>query len=236
MLLQRRREGTLRTSIPPGPETAWTPPFDLAVTDRLLTTTRAVRRRLDLSHPVEREVVLDCIRLSQQAPTGSNTQGWAWLLVDDPEKRRSLGELYRELAEANIPQARQSHTMDAQTARVYDSAEWLGRHLAEVPLLAIPCIREEFGGPSGNATAAAMYGSILPAAWSFQLALRSRGLGSAWTTLHLFREKEFAELLGIPAGILQVALLPVAYTKGTDFKAAKRRPPESITHWNHWQA
>jgi nitroreductase len=211
-------------------------PFDLETTDRLLSTTRAVRRRLDLSRPVGREVILDCIRLSQQAPTGSNTQGWGWVIVDDPEKRRSLGELYREVAEQSLPTARGLYAKDPQTTRVYDSAEWLGQHLAEVPVLAIPCIREEFGGLSSNASAASMYGSVLPAVWSFQLALRSRGLGSAWTTLHLYREKESAEILGIPDGIVQVALLPVAYTQGTDFKPVKRPPAESITHWNGWNA
>ncbi len=211
-------------------------PFDLIVTDRLLSTTRAVRRRLDLTRPVARELVLDCIRLSQQAPTGSNTQGWGWLLVDDPGKRRSLGEIYREVADQSLGTARELYAKDAQTARVYDSAEWLAQHLAEVPVLAIPCIQEEFGGLSGNASAAAMYGSILPAVWSFQLALRSRGLGSAWTTLHLYREKECAELLGIPDGLVQVALLPVAYTKGIDFKPAARPPAETIAHWNRWPA
>ena len=210
------------------------PPFDLAETDRLLTTTRAVRRRLDLSRPVERDVVLDCIRIAQQAPTGSNTQGWHWVAVDDPEKRRSLARIYREQAAAILPAGRKLYAKDAQSARVYDSAEWLGEHLHEVPLLVVPCIQEEFGGIAGNASAASLYGSILPAVWSFALALRSRGLGSAWTTLHLYREKDSAALLGIPDDFLQVALLPVAYTVGTDFKPVKRPPAESITHWNAW--
>ncbi len=209
-------------------------PFDLSVTDRLLTTTRAVRRRLDLERPVEREIVLDCIRISQQAPTGSNSQGWGWVLVDDAEKRSSLARIYREVADASFPQARQLFAKDPQTSRVYDSAEWLGQHLHEVPLLAIPVIEEAFGGLESSASAASMYGSILPSVWSFQLALRSRGLGSAWTTLHLYREKECAEILGLPDDIVQVALLPVAYTVGTDFKPVKRPPPESITHWNRW--
>ena len=210
-------------------------PFDLEQTDRLLSTTRAVRRRLDLTRPVERDVILDCIRLSQQAPTASNTQTWRWMVVTDEGKRAGLAEIYGRgkqflaQARANIEEG------DTQTNRVYDSAEWLGQHLAEVPVLAIPCIREDFGGLSSNAAAASMYGSVLPAVWSFQLALRSRGLGSAWTTLHLYREKECAEILGIPDGVVQVALLPVAYTKGTDFKLAARPPAEEITHWNGWR-
>lgn len=211
-------------------------PFDLSVTDQLLTTTRAVRKRLDRTRPVERDVVLDCIRISQQAPTGSNTQGWGWLLVDDPEKRNSLSAIYREIAEASLPTARQLFAKDEQTTRVYDSAEWLGQHLHEVPLLAIPVIEDAFGGIENHASAASLYGSILPAVWSFQLALRSRGLGSAWTTLHLYREEECAKILGLPENIVQVALLPVAYTVGSDFKPVKRPPPESITHWNRWNA
>jgi nitroreductase len=209
-------------------------PFDLKTTDRLLSTTRAVRRRLDLARPVPRELILDCIRLAQQAPTGSNTQGWRWLVVDDATTRAALGQIYREVAESALPMGRQIYASDAQTRRVYDSAEWLGQHLHEVPVHVIPCIEGRFGEEINNAAAASMYGSIVPAVWSFQLALRSRGLGSAYTTLHLFREAEAAKLLGIPDGVLQVALLPVAWTLGTDFKPVQRPPAASITHWNRW--
>ena len=212
-----------------------TTPFDLEVTDRLLSTTRAVRRRLDLERPVERTVLLDCIRLAQQAPTASNTQGWRWVVVDDAEKRQALATLYRELA-AGLPDARAQFAKDPQTNRIYDSAEWLGENLHRVPVQVIPCIDQEPWGVDTRATAAAVYGSILPAVWSFQLALRSRGLGSAFTTLHLYREAEVAQLLGIPEGFLQVALLPVAYTVGIDFKPAQRPPPESVTFWNTWGA
>ena len=211
-----------------------TAPFDLDVTDRLLSTTRAVRRRLDLERPVEREVLLDCIRLAQQAPTASNTQRWRWLVVDEGEKRRALAELYRELS-AGLPAARAEFAKDPQTSRVYDSAEWLGENLHRVPVLVIPCIDQQPWGIDTRATAAAVYGSILPAVWNFQLALRSRGLGSAFTTLHLYREEEVARVLGIPEGFLQVALLPVAYTVGTDFKPARRPPPQSVTFWNAWE-
>ena len=211
-----------------------TAPFDLDVTDRLLSTTRAVRRRLDLERPVEREVLLDYIRLAQQAPTASNTQRWRWLVVDDAEKRRTLAGLYRELS-AGLPAARAEFAKDPQTSRVYDSAEWLGENLHRVPVLAIPCIDQQPWGIDTRATAAAVYGSILPAVWSFQLALRSRGLGSAFTTLHLYREEEVARVLGIPEGFLQVALLPVAYTVGTDFKPARRPPPQSVPFWNAWE-
>ncbi len=210
-------------------------PFDLSVTDELLSTTRAVRRRLDLERPVEREVILDCIRLSQQAPTGGNRQDWSWVVVTDAGKRKALAELYAEPGNVYLPQARAAvPDDDAQTGRVYDSALYLNEILADVPVHVIPCMQGRLPQNANNAMAAVMYGSIFPAVWSFQIALRSRGLGSALTTLHLFKEQDAAKLLGIPDDVSQVGLLPVAYTKGTDFKHAKRPPPESITHFNSW--
>jgi nitroreductase len=210
-------------------------PFDLTETDRLLSTTRAVRRRLDLERPVERELLLECIDLAQQAPTASNTQTWRWLIVSDAEPRAEIARIYREIARAGLPAARKHGSQDAQTVRVYDSAEWLAEHLHQVPVLVVPCV-SGYDPSAGSGMAAALYGSIYPAVWSFQLALRSRGLGSALTTLHLFREAEVAEILGIPDEVTQVALLPVAWTVGTDFKRASRPPPESIVHWNRWRA
>lgn len=211
-----------------------TAPFDLKETDRLLSTTRAVRRRLDLDRPVERDVILDCIGLSQQAPTASNTQTWCWMVVLDPDRRRALGEIYGR-GKKFIEQARsQIDAGDAQTQRVYDSAEWLLDHMGEAPALVIPCVQGRIPDGAPSAMAAAVYGSIYPAMWNFQLALRSRGLGSTLTTISLFFEKEVAELLNIPEDVMQVALLPVAYTKGTDFKVAVRQPPEEITHFDAW--
>lgn len=208
--------------------------FDLAMTDALLATTRAVRKRLDLEKAVPRQVVLDCIALSQQAPTGSNSQGWRWVVVDDPGKRAALAELYRETASGYLSAAAAA-APEGQQGRVMSSAMWLAENMAKVPVLAIPCIEGRFAEGAPLAQISSQYGSIFPAIWSFQLALRARGLGSALTTLHLLREQEAAEILGLPDNILQVALLPVAYTKGTDFKRAERPPPESITHWNGWQ-
>jgi nitroreductase len=211
--------------------------FDLAVTDRLLTTTRAVRRRLDLSRPVEREVILECIDLSQQAPTASNEQSWRWVVVTDPGKRKELARLYNEtLADYGGDDAWEpSPGLDSeQTRRVYASAQWLAEHLAEVPVHVIPCVEGALPGSPQNILLASLYGSIFPAVWSFQLALRSRGLGSALTTIHLGREREAAKLLGVPEGVIQVALLPVAYTVGTDFRPAARPGPETITHWEEW--
>ena len=209
-------------------------PFDLAETDRLLSTTRAVRRRLDLERPVERDVILDCIRLSQQAPTASNTQKWRWMVVTDEKKRAGIAEIYGR-GKQFLSQARADiDSGDMQTHRVYDSAEWLLDHLHEVPCLVIPCIEGRLPAGSPNGMAAAVYGSIFPAMWSFQLALRSRGLGSALTTIHLFFEEEVAKLLEIPEDVMQVALLPVGYTQGTDFKVVDRPAPETITSFDTW--
>ena len=209
-------------------------PFDLEQTDRLLSTTRAVRRRLDLTRPVERDVILDCLRLSQQAPTASNTQKWRWMVVMDQGKRKELGAIYAR-GKQFIDQAKaELDPNDAQTHRVYDSADWLLDHIAEVPALVIPCVEGRLPQGAPNGMQAAVYGSIFPALWSFQLALRSRGLGSVFTTIHLQFEDEVRALFSIPDDILQAALLPVAYTIGTDFKKAARPPAESITFWNEW--
>jgi nitroreductase len=207
-------------------------PFDVAETDRLLTTTRAVRKRLDLERPVEREVILECLRLAVQAPTASNSQVWRWMIVTDPAKRALIADAYRTVGAAYLEQAR-DQAEDAQTKRVYASAFELTHILERVPVMVIPCVEREYE-LANNAIAAGVYGSIIPAAWSFQLALRSRGLGSAWTTLHLFEADRVAAALGIPDNVMQVAMLPVAYTIGTDFKPAERPPVENITYWDTW--
>jgi nitroreductase len=206
--------------------------IDLAAADELLSTTRSVRRRLDLTRAVPRQVIVDCVRLAQQAPTASNRQGWSWIIVDDAEKRAGLAALYRGAAGTYFEEARTAAASAGahQNERVYDSAQYLANHFHEVPIHVIPCIE---GRPyPGRETS--YFGSIYPAVWSFQLALRARGLGSVLTTLHLFKEAEAAKLLGIPEGFTQCGLLPVAYTIGTDFKPASRPDPESIIHWNAW--
>ncbi len=206
-------------------------PFDLETTDRLLTTTRAVRRRLDCDRPVARETILDCIRIAQQAPTGSNEQNWRWVVVTDPAKRAELGAIYARGHETIVALGKDKL---GQTKRVYESAAWFAERLADVPVHVIPCLvgrpPEKFS-PVMHASA---YGSIFPAVWNFQLALRARGLGSVLTTMHLIWEGEVAELLAIPKDVLQVGLIPVAYTLGTDFKVAHRPPPESITYFDSW--
>ena len=207
--------------------------LDQQTCDELLNTTRSVRKRLDLTKPVPREVVDECLQLAVQAPTGSNTQGWRWIVIDDAEKRTKLAELYRRSAEGYLAAASEQASVgaDAQTQRVFSSAMYLMEHLHEVPVHVIPCIQ---GNPPSGLAGAGFYASIYPAVWSFQLALRARGLGSCLTTLHLAHADDAAALLGIPDGITQTALLPVAYTLGTDFKPAKRSPVSEITHWNSW--
>ncbi len=207
--------------------------FDIAAADELLATTRAVRKRLDLSKPVPRSVINECLELAVQAPTGSNSQGWRWLIVEDADKKAELAKLYRRAGEEYLL-GDLAGTPDAQTKRVQTSAVYLMEHLHEVPVHVIPCLAGMPAGQIHTAAAAGAFGSIFPAVWSFQLALRARGLGSTLTTLHLACEKEAAELLGIPDDVRQVALLPVAYTLGTDFKRAARGPIEEITHWNQW--
>ncbi len=209
--------------------------FDLNVTDALLTTTRAVRKRLDLDRPVPREVITECLELAVQAPTGGNSQIWRWVVVDDEKQKVALGELYKRVAAGYLAEAETGAAAqgEAQTARVYNSASWLADNMTRVPALVIPCVEGKL--PSHDApTLAGIYGSIFPAIWSFQLALRSRGLGSTMTTLHLIDEAGAAEILGLPDTIMQVAMLPVGYTKGTDFKRVERPPVSTITHWNRW--
>jgi len=210
--------------------------FDLAETDRLLTTTRAVRKRLDLERPVERQVVLDCLRVATQAPSGGNTQPWRWLVVDDPEVRAGLADIYRkgygpyiEMQKAAVVAA----GGDENNA-ILRSSDYLAEHLHEVPVHVIPCLLSRLPERPTTADTAGFYGSILPAVWSFMLALRSRGLGSAYTTLHLQHEREAAELLGVPDTVTTVALLPVAHVSG-DFRPADRKPIENVTYWNAWK-
>lgn len=213
------------------------PPFDLAQTDALLSTTRAVRKRLDFDRPVPDAVIRQCLELTLQAPTGSNKQGWRWIVVTDPAKRQALADIYRAGAGDYLKTSRDAALARgaAQDGRVYDSAQYLAERLQDAPVHVVPCIRvDHLPDDPPRRVWAGLMGSIMPAVWSFQLALRSRGLGSCLTTLHLQRADEAAELLGVPDGIMQVGLLPVAYTIGTDFKPAKRPPLDDVLHWNAW--
>ncbi|MBM3663564.1 MAG: nitroreductase family protein [Actinobacteria bacterium] len=209
--------------------------------DQLLTTTRSVRKRLDLERPVERSVIEECLTLALQAPTGSNSQGWHWMVVTDPELKAGLAELYARHFDPYIAMGEglqlydDDDTRTLRQAAVSSSARYLREHFAEVPAMVVPCLWGRLPETTDTFTQASFWGSLLPAVWSFMLALRSRGLGSAWTTLHLPSEREAAELLGIPYDqVTQAGLFPVAYTIGNDFKPAARLPLSDVVHWNQW--
>jgi nitroreductase len=216
--------------------------------DQLLSTTRAVRKRLDFERDVPMSTIKECMDLAVQAPSGSNAQGWQFVFVTDQEKRQKIGEYYREAFShyRHMPFAihkLHSDSADASLAnsqeRSASSADYLADNMGKAPVLMIPCIAGRIDNAEGaNASAqAGTMGSIIPAAWSFMLAARARGIGTAWTTLHLAHEKAVAELLGIPyESFTQVALIPIAYTKGTDFKPAYRPPVESVMHINEWSS
>jgi nitroreductase len=206
--------------------------------DELLTTTRSVRKRLDFERPVPRDVVMECLELALQAPTGSNAQGWQFVFVEDAAKKKAIADVYRANATPYLDQQKpvRGDIRDQQIGAVMNSAKYLNEHFEEAPVLMIPCLEDRpDGAPAG--VSASFWGSLLPAVWSFMLALRSRGLGSAWTTLHLLGdgERQAAEILGIPFDrYAQGGLFPIAYTKGTDFKPAKRLPAEQLSHWDTW--
>ena len=210
--------------------------------DEVLTTTRAVRKRLDFDKPVEPSVLRDCLDIALQAPSGSNSQGWHFVIVTEPAKKAAIAELYLKAFddyEAGPNQPTKQHLDDPSMAptqeRVLNSARYLADNLARVPAMLIPCCAgrpDTPGLPQG--VVASMYGSILPAVWSFMLAARERGIGTCWTTLHLYYEKEVAALLGIPDEFAQVALIPIAYTQGTEFKAAPRKDLDKVLHTDAW--
>jgi nitroreductase len=203
--------------------------------DELLTTTRAVRKRLDFDRPVPIELVEECVRIALQAPSGSNARGWHFMVVGDSAKKQKIADYYRQAFEGYRSMPVSAHALaekasgdDVQTMKaVVGSAEALAENMHRAPYLVIPCVEGRalnLEGPLGQLANASLFGSILPAFWSFMLAARARGLGTAWTTLHLLHEEPVAELLGIPfAEVMQCALSPLAFTIGTDFKPARGR-------------
>ena len=198
--------------------------------DELLATTRSVRKRLDLTRPVEREVLEECLRLAQQAPTASYAQNWHFVVVTDSRRRAGLGELWRSAARAYLERRGGAAAADERIGRLSEAVRYLADHIHEVPVHVIPCVE----GRTDRAPVvvqASRWGSIIPAAWSFMLAARARGLGTVWTTFHLRQEREAAEILGIPFdAVMQAALIPVAYTLGTGFKPAARHPLDTMVH------
>jgi nitroreductase len=207
--------------------------------EQVLTTTRAVRKRLDFERPVPRRLLEECLQIALQAPTGSNRQDWQFVFVSEPEKKRAVAERYARSWFAYAAQPRPTYAPDDIRARrmdrVVSSARYLAEHMHEAPWLMLPVIRGRLPDRPSTVQQAALWGSILPAFWSFMLAARARGLGTALTTLHLAYEREVAEILGIPyEDHTQAGLTPIAFTRGGDFKPAARIPLESVVHWESW--
>ena len=198
--------------------------MDLASVDEVLRTTRSVRRRIDFERPVPPELLEECIGIATQAPTGVNAENWRFLVITEPQQKQAIAELYRR-ALATFVEARGAEVKSAQRA--------LADRMHEMPALVLVCAE---GRPASDAAPlqVAFFGSILPAAWSLMLALRARGLGSTWTTLHLLHEREAASVLGIPDGVTQTVLLPVGYVRDAVLKPAVRKPPREVTFWNRW--
>lgn len=208
--------------------------------DEVLTTTRSVRLRLDFDRPIEPEVITECLEIALQAPTASNSQQWQWVVVTDPDKIRAIAELYergfkilRDTRADEPPRWQGGDSRAEQEEKVSRSATYLAAEMHRCPAMLLACIsgRVEDAGPMAQA---ATYGSIIPGAWSFMLAARARGLGMAWTTIHLRYEEETAALLGIPNDVTQAVLFPMAYFTGETFKPAPRVPLEEVVHWNEW--
>ena len=211
--------------------------------DQLLSTTRAVRKRLDLTRPVEDELIRECVAAAMQSPSGSNNMSMQFVIVRDAAKRAAIGEIYRQcygmyktwdgVYVRSIQ--KDSDVEQAQQERVADSADHLGEHMGEAPVLVLACSAgARLDGMPAMGSASTM-GNVLPAMWSFMLAARARGLGTAWTTVHLMMEQQVAEVVGIPFDSVQQACLsPLAYTIGTDFKPATRPAPDSVIHWDQW--
>jgi nitroreductase len=205
--------------------------------DELLTTTRSVRKRLDLTRPVPLDLVKECLEIALQAPNGGMREGWHWIVVTDPQVRAQIGDFYRRSAEPYLARAAAADPSRGSgsglMARVGSSSAYLAQHMGQVPVLVIPCITVQPAWPA-DGSQAGLWGSLLPAAWSFMLAGRARGLGTAWTTLHLQYETEIAGLLGLPDDVRQGVLIPTAYYTGDTFRPAPRRPLEDVLHVDRW--
>ena len=214
-----------------------TAPLGLSA-DEVLTTTRAVRKRLDLRRPVPRSVLHDCVEIAMQAPSGRNRQQWDFVFVTDPDRRAAVSDIWRRGLRAQFDGGTESRMSfnSLQWQQISDSLRYLDDHFHQVPVLLIPCLRVRsrdalttVRGQAGN------WGSVIPAVWSFMLAARSRGLGTAWTTCHLSYEREMAQVLSIPfETVVQAALTPVAYTIGTSFRPGPRAPRDDFLHWQAW--
>ncbi len=208
--------------------------IDVSAADHLLKTTKQVRQRLDLTRPVPAELILECIDVASHAPMGGNQERNRWLVIDDPDLKAAIAEPYQAVGRPYLAAGADS-TATARQQRVVDSASYLVEHIAEVPTMVLALRLDRLPETAQNFEVAGYHGSVAPGVWSFQLAARARGLGSAWTTFHLVHEQQVAELLGIPDTVTQIALLPVAYYTGDTFSPAPRRPAEEITYFNRWK-
>jgi nitroreductase len=211
--------------------------------DQLLSTTRAVRKRLDFDRPVPDDVIRDCVRLAMQSPSGSNNMTMQFVVVRDEAKRAAIAEIYRgcfaiyETLDGVYVGSikKETEAEQAQQDRVTDSAKYLAETMQHVPALVLACTTGGRLDGAPSIMSASILGNVIPAMWSFMLAARARGLGTAWTTMSLMQEQAVADVLGIPFGeVQQVCLSPLAYTKGTDFKPAARPEPDTIIHWDTW--
>jgi len=222
----------MRAADAPAAMAAQAAPAPLSAED-LLSTTRSVRFRLDLTRPVDLEQVKDCLRTALQAPNGGNAQRWRWLVVADPDQRAAVAAVYRRAFRERYGALLDSAAADSLPG-VLRGADHLARNLHRVPVLVVPCLElAEAELPAGNQ--AGIWGSLLPAAWSYMLAARARGLGAAWTAVHLAREQEVARILGLPPTVRQGALIPTAQvTDGRPFRPADREPVESVLHLDRW--
>lgn len=209
--------------------------FDLDEADRLLTTTKQVRKRLDLTRPVPYDELLECIDLANHAPMGGNLERNRWMIIDDPDTKAKISEYFGAVGRPYL-QMNAEVRADDRSTKVIDSATFLVDHLHEVPALVLAMRLDRVPDGSSTGAYAGYYGSVLPGVWSFQLAARARGIGSAWTTFHLEHEAEVAELLEIPSSVTQVCLLAVGYYTGDSFTPAPRRPAAEVTYLNRWKA
>ncbi|MEV0803607.1 nitroreductase family protein [Kribbella sp. NPDC050281] len=208
--------------------------------DEVLSTTRTVRRRLDLTRPVPRELIEECVDLATQAPTGRNRQRWHFLVVTEAAQRQAVADVFRRalpLATGHPLTDRDVSRMNyhaASTERVFDSLRYLVDNIHRVPAFVIPAVEGRTDRASVDVQSG-VWGSILPAVWSFMLAARERGLGTVWTTAQAPLERELAEILGVPYDkVMLAAFIPLAFTLGTDFRPAKRVPRDQVLHWNKW--
>ncbi len=221
--------------------------IDLASVDHVMSTTRSVRQRLDLERDVPDALIMEAMNVALQAPTGANTQTWRFMVIKDAGLRAKIADFYRlaagayvegktALSRTGVTMMREYEASDPrqqQREAMIKSGGYLMEHLQRVPVMIIPCIEGRFE-TDDVFTQSSMWGSILPATWSLMMALRARRLASAWTTLHLYYEREVSELLGIPANVTQAALLPVAWLTGGDLRPARRLPAEQVTYWERW--